>query len=92
MGLMSDDSTVRYLSLAWIRELTREVAESEADAAWARSLGAAYGQGRFLGAPGELAETYLSPSQPIPLVDVVATEHTIDGLVAALVDILGAAG
>ena len=30
MGLMSDDSTVRYLSLAWIRELTREVAESEA--------------------------------------------------------------
>jgi hypothetical protein len=30
MGLMSDDSTVRYLSLAWIRELSREVAESEA--------------------------------------------------------------
>jgi hypothetical protein len=30
MGLMSDDSTVRYLSLAWIRELTREVADSEA--------------------------------------------------------------
>lgn len=29
MGLMSDDSTVRYLSLAWIRELAREVAESE---------------------------------------------------------------
>jgi len=29
MALMSDDSTVRYLSLAWIRELTREVAESE---------------------------------------------------------------
>lgn len=27
---MSDVSTVRYLSLAWIRELTREVAESEA--------------------------------------------------------------
>jgi hypothetical protein len=26
---MSDDSTVRYLSLAWIRELTREVAESD---------------------------------------------------------------
>ena len=30
MALMSDDSTVRYLSLAWIRELTREVADSEA--------------------------------------------------------------
>lgn len=32
MALMSDDSTaatVRYLSLAWIRELSREVAESE---------------------------------------------------------------
>lgn len=27
---MSADDTVRYLSLAWIRELTREVAESEA--------------------------------------------------------------
>jgi len=33
---MSDDSTVRYLSLAWIRELTREVAESEALAELAR--------------------------------------------------------
>jgi len=36
MGPMSDDSTVRYLSLAWIRELTREVAESEALAELAR--------------------------------------------------------
>ncbi len=27
---MSDDTTIRYLSLAWIRELTREVGESEA--------------------------------------------------------------
>jgi hypothetical protein len=27
---MSADDTVRYLSLAWIRELTREVADSEA--------------------------------------------------------------
>jgi hypothetical protein len=27
---MDDTATVRYLSLAWIRELTREVAESEA--------------------------------------------------------------
>lgn len=26
---MSDDTTVRYLSLAWIRELSREVADSE---------------------------------------------------------------
>jgi hypothetical protein len=36
MGLMSDDNTVRYLSLAWIRELTREVAESETLAELAR--------------------------------------------------------
>lgn len=27
---MSDDPTVRYLSLAWMRELSREVAESDA--------------------------------------------------------------
>lgn len=35
------DSTVRYLSLAWIRELTREVAESEtlADLAHEHSIG-----------------------------------------------------
>jgi putative sterol carrier protein len=26
---MNDDTTIRYLSLAWIRELTREVGESE---------------------------------------------------------------
>jgi hypothetical protein len=36
MGLMSDDNTVRYLSLAWIRELTREVADSAALAELAR--------------------------------------------------------
>lgn len=34
--MISDDSTVRYLSLAWIRELTREVGESEALAELAR--------------------------------------------------------
>lgn len=30
MGVMVHDTTVRYLSLAWLRELSREVAESEA--------------------------------------------------------------
>ncbi len=28
-GTMSDDTGIRYLSLAWIRELSREVSESE---------------------------------------------------------------
>lgn len=41
MSETADDSTVRYLSLAWIRELTREVADSEtlAELAQEHSIG-----------------------------------------------------
>lgn len=41
MAAMSEPSTVRYLSLSWIRELTREVSESEtlAELAHEHSIG-----------------------------------------------------
>lgn len=66
-------SVLRHVEQAGASLLIERI-ESEADAAWARSLGAVYGQGRFLGAPGELAESYLPPSRPIPLVDVTAAD------------------
>lgn len=66
-------SVLRHVEQAGASLLIERI-ESEADAAWARSLGAVYGQGRFLGAPGELPESYRPPLRPIPLVDVVATD------------------
>ena len=41
--------------------------ESEADAAWARALGATLGKGTLLGAPGPLRERYGSPHASIAL-------------------------
>jgi EAL domain-containing protein (putative c-di-GMP-specific phosphodiesterase class I) len=78
-------SVLRHVEQAGASLLIERI-ESEADAAWARSLGAAYGQGRFLGAPGDLAETYLPPSQPIPLVDVVATDLELTSPFAPFAD------
>lgn len=42
--------------------------ESEADARWALSLGAAYGQGLHLGEPGPLADGYPFPRAAVPIV------------------------
>lgn len=42
--------------------------ETEEELRWALSIGAAYGQGRYLGAPGPLEASYTAPRAPIPLV------------------------
>ena len=44
--------------------------ESEADAQWARTLGASYGQGIHLGAPAPLDEQYPPPRAPVRLIQV----------------------
>ncbi|PVU81430.1 phytochrome-like protein cph2 (plasmid) [Cellulomonas sp. WB94] len=44
--------------------------ESESDAQWARTLGASYGQGIYLGAPAPLDDQYLPPRAPVPLIQV----------------------
>lgn len=66
-------SVLRHVEQAGASLLIERI-ESEADATWARSLGAVYGQGRFFGEPGQLAESYLPPTRPIPLVDVTAAD------------------
>ena len=44
--------------------------ESEADAEWARTLGASYGQGMHLGAPALLEDQYLPPRAPVRFIQV----------------------
>jgi EAL domain-containing protein (putative c-di-GMP-specific phosphodiesterase class I) len=44
--------------------------ESETDAQWARTLGASYGQGIYLGAPGPLHDQYLPPRVPVRFIKV----------------------
>ncbi len=45
-----------------------ESIETEDDVRWARALGATYGQGRHLGAPGPLPRELHAPRRPLPLV------------------------
>lgn len=45
-----------------------ESIETAADARWATSLGARYGQGYFFGAPGPLPAELRAPRRPVPLV------------------------
>jgi hypothetical protein len=45
-----------------------ESIEKEDDVRWARALGATYGQGRHLGAPGPLPRSLHAPRRPLPLV------------------------
>jgi len=46
--------------------------ESEADARWARALGATYGQGIHLGPPGPLRDQYPAPRAPVRLIKVAS--------------------
>ena len=54
-----------------------EQIESEADARWARALGAVYGQGLHLGAPSALRGSYPAPRIPVPLVQAASTDFHI---------------
>lgn len=68
-----NDASVITVSL--LRHLERtgasllvEGIESEADARWALSLGATYGQGLHLGEPGPLSDGYPFPRAAVPIV------------------------
>lgn len=60
-------SLLRHLELTGASLLVEGI-EDEADARWARTMGAVYGQGRYLGEPGPLAESYPFPRLAVPLV------------------------
>ena len=51
--------------------------ETKEDELWALALGAAYGQGHYLGRPGPLAEVYPMPRAPIPLIKVAPTDLAV---------------
>ena len=55
--------------------LVAEGIETEEDAQWARALGATYGQGYYLGAPGPLGEQYPTPRAPVRLVGAVPADQ-----------------
>ena len=63
-----------------------EQIESEADARWARALGAVYGQGLHLGAPSPLCGVYPPPRMPVPLVKVASTDFHIGSPFALFAD------
>jgi EAL domain-containing protein (putative c-di-GMP-specific phosphodiesterase class I) len=52
--------------------------ENEADARWARALGATYGQGFHLGPPGPLHDQYSVPRAPIRLIDATWARSRVD--------------
>lgn len=59
-------SVLQHVELTGVSLLVEGI-EDESDAGWARALGAAYGQGFFLGAPGALAEHYPVPRAAVPV-------------------------
>jgi len=58
--------------------LLAEGIETEADATWARALGATYGQGHFLGLPGPLRDHYPAPRAPVRLLTVLRPDEPFD--------------
>lgn len=52
--------------------------ETEEELRWALSIGASYGQGRYLGAPGPLDPQYTAPRLPIPLVAPSAADAPLE--------------
>lgn len=69
-------SVLRHVETTGASLLVERI-ENEADARWARALGAVYGQGLHFGAPGPLAEDYRPPPVPVPLVKVVPHDLSI---------------
>ena len=68
--------------------LIAEGLETEAEAAFARALGAGYGQGHFLGLPGPLEDRYQVPRAAVPVIG-----HPIkDAPVRTVHDLLEGAG
>jgi len=69
---LADASAVVMAALRHVEQtgasLCVERIEDEDDLRWARSIGAMYGQGRFLGEPGPLAERYPPPRAAVRLV------------------------
>jgi EAL domain-containing protein (putative c-di-GMP-specific phosphodiesterase class I) len=60
--------------------------ETKDDARWARALGATYGQGMFLGAPGPLLDRYVAPGSPVRLLRRPALAERISSPFALFAD------
>ena len=69
-------SVLRYIDTVGATLLVEGI-ESEDDAQWARALGAAYGQGLHLAAPGPLYEHYTAPHTPVRLIRVASADLDI---------------
>jgi EAL domain-containing protein (putative c-di-GMP-specific phosphodiesterase class I) len=60
--------------------------ETKDDARWARALGATYGQGMYLGAPGPLLKRYPAPSTPVRLMQQPTDAEHISSPFALFID------
>ncbi|QTE27909.1 sensor domain-containing phosphodiesterase [Pengzhenrongella sicca] len=69
-------SLLRYVERSGAALIVEGI-ESEADATWARALGASYGQGFHLGAPGPLKMHYAAPLTPVGLITITPLDLEI---------------
>lgn len=67
-------SVLRHIETSGAALLIQGVEDAE-DAAWARALGATYGQGYFFGRPGPLEADHPVPRAPIPLLRMAPGER-----------------
>lgn len=86
LGLLreADQADAAAVLLATLRHVERtgaslcvERIETEEDLRWARAIGAVYGQGRHLGAPGPLPTDVPAPRVPVPLVAASAGDAPV---------------
>jgi EAL domain-containing protein (putative c-di-GMP-specific phosphodiesterase class I) len=69
-------SVLRYVE-ATGAALLAEGIETKTEARWARALGATYGQGMYLGAPGPLNDRYPAPGTPVRLMTIATVDLRI---------------
>lgn len=70
-------SVLRYVERSGAALMVEGI-ETEDDAKWARALGASYGQGYLLGAPGPLQAQYAVPHTPVRLIGTTMFDQEVD--------------
>jgi EAL domain-containing protein (putative c-di-GMP-specific phosphodiesterase class I) len=78
-------SVLRHIEMSGAVLLVEGI-ETKEDARWARALGATYGQGMYLGAPGPLLSRYPAPATPVRLMTKPIDAEQVNSPFALFVD------
>lgn len=79
-------SVLRHVEVGGAALLVQGIEDAD-DAAWARALGATYGQGYHYGRPGPLPASVPVPRSPIPLMRMLVTEQTPESVFDVVSDL-----